>query len=194
MGADPDAAAVVVEFCKNSCLKTPVDKDGKDILLPPAPTTDDYKKIYAYKSHDPEDQSMLPLTFVGLDVTHRVLLRKAALEKAVKASPQNALLKFVHEISKKYMSFYYNNEELPGCYLHDPLAVAFAINPAFLSIEPHIVRVETRGRFTTGVIYPDDRPTRNPAWRNPAEEVIQVARDVEREAFEEFFFRRIIQP
>jgi len=191
VAVDPHAAAEVVEFCRNSCLKTPVDKQGKEVILPPAPSKEDYQKIVAYRAHDPKDPAMLPLTFVGLDVTHRVLLRKAALEKAITAHPHNQLISFIYKISKKYMSFYYDNEELPGCYLHDPLAVAYVINPAFLTVKPHIVRVETEGRFTNGVIYPDDRPTRNPAWRNPAEEVIHVAHAVEREAFEEFFFQRI---
>ena len=77
------------------------------------------------------------------------------------------------------MDFYYENEWLPGCYLHDPLAVAYVINPAFLDVEKHIIRVETRGQFTSGAIFPDDRPTRNPAWRNPAEKVIGIAGNVE---------------
>ncbi|MCK4445615.1 MAG: nucleoside hydrolase [Candidatus Marinimicrobia bacterium] len=90
------------------------------------------------------------------------------------------------------MDFYYENEELPGCYLHDPLAVAYAINPSYIETRMHILRVETIGKFTNGVIFPDDRPTRNPAWRNPAEEVINVACGVEREAFEEFFISKLM--
>lgn len=168
--ADPDAAAIVVEFCKKSCLKTSANVDGK----------------IEYRDHEPSDPAMVPLTFVGLDVTHQVLLRKAALDKAVKGFPHNSLLKFIQDISSKYMQFYENNEGLPGCYLHDPLAVAYVINPAFLDIEKHIINVETAGQFTSGVIFPDDRPTTNPVWRNPAEEVIGIARKVEREAFEEF--------
>jgi hypothetical protein len=55
-----------------------------------------------------------------------------------------------------------------------------------------IIHVETAGNFTEGMIFPDDRPTRNPAWRNPAEEVIGIAGNVEREAFEEFFLMRLV--
>lgn len=162
--SDPDAAAKVVEFCRNSYLKIPV-----------------------------ENSKIVPLTFVGLDVTHKVLLRRAYLERLVKAHSHNKLLKFVRDISKKYMDFYEGNEGLPGCYLHDPLAVAYVINPEFLDIEKHIINVETRGQFTSGVIFPDDRPTRNPQWRNPTEEVIGIAQHVEREAFEEFFIKRLIE-
>ena len=130
---------------------------------------------------------------MGLDVTHKTVLRRAVLNRVVTGNPEKSLLTFVRDIAKKYMDFYYGNEGLPGCYLHDPLAVAYVINPAFLDIEKHIIRVETMGEFTNGVIFPDDRPTRNPAWRNPAEEVIGIARKVEREAFEEFFLRRLME-
>ena len=192
VGADPDAAFEVVRFCRDSCKKTPVDRHGKEVILQPKPTKDDYKKIIGYRKHDSKDRNMVPLTFIGLDVTHKVLLRRAALERMVKAHQGNDLLKFVRDISKKYMDFYYENERLPGCYLHDPLAVAYVVNPSFLEVEKHIIHVETAGNFTEGMIFPDDRPTRNPAWRNQAEEVIGIARNVEREAFEEFFLMRLV--
>ena len=192
VGADPDAVFEVVKFCRDSCRKTPVDRDGKEVILPLKPTKEDYAKITGYLNHDAKDPNMVPLTFIGLDVTHKVLLRRTALERAVRAHPGNDLLKFVQDISKKYMDFYYENELLPGCYLHDPLAVAYVINPSFLKVEQHIIHVETRGESTSGMIFPDDRPTRNSAWRNPVEEVIGIARNVEREAFEEFFLMRLV--
>ena len=192
VGADPDAVFEAVKFCRDSCKKTPVDRNGKEVILPLKPTKEDYAKITGYRKHDAKDPNMVPLTFIGLDVTHKVLLRRTALERAVKAHPGNDLLKFIQDISKKYMDFYYKNEWLPGCYLHDPLAVAYVINPSFLKVEQHIIHVETRGESTSGMIFPDDRPTRNPAWRNPAKEVIGIAKNVEREAFEEFFLMRLV--
>uniref|UniRef100_A0A7V4G7N9 CYTH domain-containing protein n=1 Tax=Desulfobacca acetoxidans TaxID=60893 RepID=A0A7V4G7N9_9BACT len=192
VAADPEAAEAVVKFCRDSCLKTPLDGKGQEVLLPPEPQKKDYDRIKSYRDHDPLDPRMVPLTFVGLDVSHKVILRRATLDRLVKAHPSKSLLKFIQAISAKYMQFYYDNEWLPGCYLHDPLAVAYVINPAFLEIKKHILRVETKGSFTSGVIFPDDRPTRNPAWRNPAEEVINVARGVEKEAFEDFFLERLL--
>ncbi len=192
VAADPDAAHEVVKFCRDSCLKTPIDSKGEKVVLPQKPTKEDYKRIVAYQDLTPPEKRV-PLTFVGLDVTHKVLLRRTALKRAIKAHDGNKLLKFIKGISEKYMNFYEGNEGLPGCYLHDPLAVAYVINPAFLEIKKHIIRVETRGQFTNGMIFPDDRPTRNPEWRNPAEEVIGIAKQVEREAFEEFFLRKICE-
>ena len=192
VAADPDAAFEVVRFCRDSCRKIPVDAKNDPVVLPNNPTDADCDRIKNYRSPDPKDPGVLPLTFVGLDVTHRVLLRRSTLLKSIDAHPGNDLLKFIRDISAKYMDFYNRNEGLPGCYLHDPLAVGYAINPSFLDIEKHIIQVETADSVTNGVIFPDDRPTRNPLWRNPADEVIGVARRVEVEAFEEFFLSRLI--
>lgn len=192
VAADPDAAFEVVDFCRNSCRKIPVDVENNPVELPTNPTMADYEMIADFKSRNPKDSGVLPLTFVGLDVTHRVLLRRTLLQRAINAHPENTLLKFIRDISEKYMNFYNANEGLPGCYLHDPLAVGYVINPSFLDIEQHIIHVETADSVTNGVIFPDDRPTRNPLWRNPADEVIGVARQVEAEAFEEFFLSRLI--
>jgi len=213
IGSDPDAARIVVEFCRNSCLKTAVWRhQGGAIEVPTGAKEEDYQglidnrypgegktywdwhRLVKYEdSVDPErKQKMVPLIFVGLDVTHKVILRKHSLERAIKAHQTNRLLPFIRDISAKYMDFYNKNEGIPGCYLHDPLAVAYVINPAFLEMEEHIIRVETKGEYTTGVMFPDDRPTRNPAWRNPAEAVIKIASKVEREAFEEWFMSILI--
>ena len=192
--ADPDATRKVVEFCKGTCLKLAVDKNGKIVNLPPDPTEKDFEKVHHFEDRNPDKYGdMVPLTFVGLDVTHRVVLRRATVDRLVESHPDNKLLKFVKDISRKYMEFYYGNEGLDGCYLHDPLAVAYVINPFFLEIEKHIIHVETAGSFTNGVIFPDDRPTTNWTWRNPAEEVIGIARRVEREAFEEFLIARLVK-
>jgi inosine-uridine nucleoside N-ribohydrolase len=137
--------------------------------------------------------SAVPLTFVGLDVTHQVMLRRGMLHRLQEGNPQNKLLKFVRDISSNYMEFYKEKAGIDGCYLHDPLAVGYVINPSFLEIEKHIIDVETRGQFTSGMIFPDDRPARNEKLRNQKQQVINIARSVEKEAFEEFFLARLTE-
>lgn len=192
VAADPDAAKKVVRFCRDSCLKIPVDEAGRAVDLPEKPLQQDFDKVRGFQDRNPLAPDRVPLTFIGLDVTHRVVLRRSLLNHTVNACPGNHVIEFVRKISKKYMDFYFNNEGLDGCYLHDPLAVGFVINPSFLRIENHIIRVETQGSFTSGMIFPDDRPTTNWVWKNPAEKVIGVARQVECEAFEEFFLKSLM--
>lgn len=192
LNTDPEAAYESLRFCRDSCLKIPVDNQGKPMAIPTNPNREDYSKIHGYLDHDQADTATVPLTFVGLDVAHKVLFRKSTLERAVKNDPDNKILGFIHKISGKYLKYCYDNEWLPGCYLYDPLAVGYVINPSFLDIEKHVIHVETEGSATSGMIFADLRPTRNPSWRNPAEEVVGIARNVEKEAFEEFFILRMI--
>jgi hypothetical protein len=44
-------------FCRDSCKKTPVDCHGKEVILPPKPTKDDYEKIADYREHDGKDRT-----------------------------------------------------------------------------------------------------------------------------------------
>ena len=132
----------------------------------------------------------VPLTFVGLDVTHKVRLHRKVLRKIKNRFP-SPLLDFVWDIAQKYMDFYRDNEGLDGCYLHDPLAVGYVINPAFCEVETHHAEVETLGRFTEGMIVPDDRPTR--IFKRKERIVTQVCRNVEAMAFEEFLIKTLVQ-
>lgn len=193
VNADPEAVGEAVRFCRDSCLKIPVDGRGNPLSLPANPSRADYERIAGYKYPEPRDPRSVPLTFIGLDVAHKVLFRRSILERLSRTHPHNHVLSFIRRISAKYLDYCYLNEWLPGCYLYDPLAVGYVINPSFLTIEAHVVHVETRGKAAAGMLIPDDRPTRNPAWRDPAQEVIGIARHVEREAFEEFFINRILQ-
>jgi|GEM_PF-65361 len=213
IGVDPDGARIVTDFCISTCLKLPFWKDNNQIVeLPREPNEEDYQRaidehfgknssrkgentiwdwhqLVTYK----ETEDGVPLTFIGLDVTHRVVLREAFIESTLRSHPGHQILEFVSKITRKYMEFYKRNERLPGCYIHDTLAVGYVINPFFLEVKKHAVQVETKGEFTTGVIFPDDRPTINPVWKNPAKEVIGIATDVNEEAFEEWFMFRLIE-
>ena len=53
------------------------------------------------------------------------------------------------------MAFYRDNEGFYGCYLHDPLAMAVAIDPSLVRTESLHMMVETEGRFTTGMSLAD---------------------------------------
>lgn len=102
----------------------------------------------------PGREPIVPLTFIGLDVTHQVRLLRNDLPDG------NAVSNFVRRISNRYMEFYEQNEGLPGCYLHDPLTIAYAIDPSICEVEPFHVEIETDGHFTSGATIADMRPTR----------------------------------
>jgi purine nucleosidase len=59
-------------------------------------------------------------------------------------------LRFYFEFHDRYDGFY-------GAFIHDPLAVAVALDRSLARTEPHFVDVETRGEITTGMTVADTR-------------------------------------
>lgn len=158
---DPASARKVVEFCRT--------------LIPSEPN--------AWKE-------TIPLTFVGLDVTHQVRFRHEILEKALRERPHDCHLVFLKEITAFYMNFYNRNEGLDGCYLHDPLAVAYAFNRSFCNAKQFHVEVEDKGDFTAGMTVADNRPTR--LFKDKMKEVTWVCEKVQADRFEKIFLERVL--
>jgi purine nucleosidase len=71
--------------------------------------------------------SGLPITLVGLGVTHQVVLTFEQME-AINAE-KTGLSKFIVKIARYYAKF---RENINGCYLHDPLAAAIAVDPKII--------------------------------------------------------------
>jgi len=160
--SDPQAARKVVEFCR-----TPV---------PVGP--------YVWRE-------TLPLTFVGLDVTHQVRLWRRTLQERITAHPNNQILPFIQKCTSYYMDFYHRNEGLDGCYLHDPLAVGYVIDPSFCETAPYHLDVEDRGAFTSGMTVADRRPTR--IFKDLTKAVTRLCYKVDAFRFQDFFLERMGQ-
>jgi inosine-uridine nucleoside N-ribohydrolase len=104
-------------------------------------------------ANDPEAlhvvlRSGAPLTMVGLDVTTRTHLTLEQLEAAAGADTPAARL--VRAITEPWIRFVQARRGIPGCWLHDPLAVAVALDPGLVRTERLEVGVELRGEATYG--------------------------------------------
>lgn len=86
------------------------------------------------------------ITLVGLDVTHRALIRWSEIShlQKEKLTPSAALA-----LEMLYFYCHPYGEE-GGAHLHDPLAVGCAINPAFVQTERMQIEIETQGKLTRG--------------------------------------------
>lgn len=84
-----------------------------------------------------------PVTMVGLDVTTQVRLGNDILLRIKDRNP--TIGTFVYDISQFYLGFYESLGVEGGMYVHDPSAVAFAIDPTIFETEPFVVRVATEG-------------------------------------------------
>jgi inosine-uridine nucleoside N-ribohydrolase len=92
--------------------------------------------------------SGLPITMVGLDVTHRALLTR---EHADQLRGRGRCSRFVAELLDFFISNYPRNRpQLGGAPIHDALAVAHLIRPELIRTESVAVTVDTQSELNRG--------------------------------------------
>ena len=88
------------------------------------------------------------LTMVGLDVTHRVVLPLAALERIASHHRHRATNTLLHAV--RFYADYYGSRhsrvaDIRGCFGHDVLALIYLVNPELFGLERGDVLVRTDG-------------------------------------------------
>lgn len=136
---------------------------------------------------DPEAASIvfnvgLPVTMVGLDVTHKAQLHKDDIEKIRSINKKVATM--VAELLDFYSKFH-KTMGFKGSPLHDPLAVAAVLEPGVIKTKNLAVEVETAGRFTTGRTVVDIFGVTGKAPN------VDVAFEVDRERFVEMIYQAV---
>jgi len=156
----------------------------------------------------------LPLA-LGLDVTERAKLlphhlaalaaragapttrsRDAAIGAGADASradasgadasvPANPVIRFIDDALRFYMEFHSRYDGFYGAFVHDPFAVAAALDPSLVRTEALPVDVELDGTLTTGETVTDWRR----AWGRPP--TLDVAVEGDAAAFFERFIERV---
>lgn len=111
-------------------------------------------------------QAGVPMTLVPLDVTTQVSLSRTALRRLT-AKTTDPVCRFVGHATGSALAF---AEEVEGhglFHLHDPLAVAVAIDPGLGKLVPLNVEVETEGQATRGMTVADRRSLREERKASP---------------------------
>ncbi|MEX2202563.1 MAG: nucleoside hydrolase [Actinomycetota bacterium] len=124
---------------------------------------------------------------IGLDVTERVQMTKAHVDEVCAPAPESAVAQTIRGAVEFYIDFYatYGQGRFEGAAMHDPLAVAAALDPSLVELRTTRVEVETDGTWTRGETVPDLHGIRRSPW--PAgwalEDNARVALDVDAPAF-----------
>ena len=146
--------------------------------------------------HDPEAARIVfrafggvggaPVIAVGLDVTRKTIIDESdikAIESRIAGRPRGPkLTRFLDDASRFYFE---RMEKLLGkriFTMHDPLAVAVALDPTLVETRTAAVDIETTGRLTTGAMIVDWRGQ----WGRLANTEVAVAVDADR--FRRLFF------
>jgi purine nucleosidase len=140
-------------------------------------------------ANDPEAlhvvlRSGAPLTMLGLDVTTRTHLTPEQLARVAGADTPAARL--VRTITEPWIRFVQARRGIPGCWLHDPLAVAVALEPSLVRTERLEVGVELRGEATYGQTL-GRRPGLAGGIRPPRGGLVDVALEVDEPRFAQRF-------
>lgn len=142
--------------------------------------------IYA----DPEAADLVfksgaEITLVGLDVTMQTVLHMQEVEKWRMLN--TPLTNFLADITEFYIkegyNTFYNDQDY--CALHDPLAVAVALDSSLVTIKPMVVYVDLEGIYSYGRTVPDLRK------RNKEKPNINACVSVEVERFLDQFLNTI---
>jgi purine nucleosidase len=130
-----------------------------------------------------------PLRLVGLDVTRRVRLDRADVDRL--RGTGRRFGRFAADCAEGWID--HLDRTVPGdlepknsCALHDPLAVAAVARPELLGWRPAYVTVERAGEHTRGVAVTDLLATEHPPSPN-----CSIAVDVDAEEFRGYFLERI---
>jgi purine nucleosidase/pyrimidine-specific ribonucleoside hydrolase len=126
--------------------------------------------------------SGIPITMVGLDVTHQALFTRAHAER-LRGTGRAGL--FVAELSDFFQAFHERSYAFDGSPIHDAMAVAHVIDPTLMTTQRANVAIETRSELCDGRTVVD---LRGVTGREPNAEV-GIA--VEAERFLELLVSRI---
>ena len=132
--------------------------------------------------------SGLPLIVVGLDVTRRVFLTRDDITSD-SATYKSAVSRFIRDCTHVPMAFIEEHLGEALMYLHDPLAVAVAIDTSFVTTQPMHIGIELHGELTEGMTVTDRRALKS--GRHPSPNA-QVCIDVDATRFLSFFRKRIL--
>ena len=129
-------------------------------------------------ANDPEAAQLVvsagwPLRIVGLDVTHKTLLRRNQLARIEKGTTEIA--HFAWAVLQFYLDIYERRVGERACPVHDGLAAVLLLDPGLATWEQGVVDIELRGELTRGAALVDRRWGEEPTpGRAPAEIAVAV--------------------
>ncbi len=109
--------------------------------------------------------------------------RRPTVAAAGATADRNPVVRYLADALRFYMEFHSRYDGFYGAFIHDPLALAAALDPTLVRTEPLTVDVELGGRLTTGETVTDWRRV----WGRPPNVDVAVEADSAR------FFARFIE-
>ncbi|MGR3742360.1 uridine-preferring nucleoside hydrolase UriH [Companilactobacillus sp. DQM5] len=93
------------------------------------------------------------LTMVGLDVTHKALATQDVLDELLKINTETSVK--VNELLSFFQAMYKENQGFDFPPVHDPVTVAYLIDPSIMEVKNVPVDIELSGKLTRGMTVVD---------------------------------------
>ena len=97
--------------------------------------------------------SGVPLTLVPLDVTYQCILTPDDVQRLLRI--QSPISGFIADATRFYMEFHDEYQNIAGCVINDPLALALTFAPELCDYEEHYVDVDIQGGVSMGKTFAD---------------------------------------
>ncbi len=177
VSVDPDAARVVFHAFGEPAIVSEREARG----LPGRPL--------ALGLDVTERAKMLPedLGRIASQASGDAAIAKARARTADAPAPRNPVVRYLADALRFYMEFHSRYDGFYGAFIHDPLALAVALDRSLVRSEAVAVDVELGGTLTTGETVVDWRRV----WHRPAN--VDVAVEADAAAFMERFIERVGQ-
>lgn len=130
--------------------------------------------------------SDIEIIMSGLDVTQKAYVTKFENERL--RSQNNKCSVFAAELIDFFGKYHYEVEDLPGCTLHDPCAIAALIYPEIFKSYRCNVNVELFGELTRGMTVIDKIGYQKKLFNKDVNENVTFLYDLDREKFVDKFF------
>jgi purine nucleosidase len=144
---DPEAAAIVFRAWSAAIALDPTIPRpmalGLDITEQARVLPDDVVRLARRAGSEPDDSI--------------ALARGEDPMLATRSVARNPIVRYVADALRFYMEFHARYDGFYGAFIHDPLAVAAALDRTLVRTEPIFVDIETRGELTTGMTVADRR-------------------------------------
>ena len=131
--------------------------------------------------------SGMRMTWVPLDITRQVRLTKAFLDQHI-ASQNTVQAQAIRQLTR---AWFQGGRAPSGMPLHDPLAMAVAIDPAVVTCTRLPLYIETQGAYTRGMTVADRRARTHGADDGP---MVDIALQVDVDRMMSLFAERVLAP
>lgn len=120
-----------------------------------------------------------PVTMVGLDVTHRVMMSRRHAESY--GDIHTPMAQHVRRIIPVYLDFYSQGREIDGMYVHDSTAVSYVLSPELFTIRQYPIMVDTTRGISRGKTWPITSSTRLSVWNSQGRRPVAICVDAQAE-------------